>query len=137
MTILITNEKHRDYVAHQMQKSQTLPIELCSAPTSALNCTDVLIDNAVFLYEFALLPLELETFDLIRQITTDISEISVGKLKQLVKNDKAIYQLIFHYALRADLGTTLLNDSTLIDASPLINSIIRNLTETQGGRSEN
>ena len=58
-------------------------------------------------------------------------------MKELVKNDKAIYQLIFHYALRADLGTELLNDNTLIDASPLFNSIIKNLTEKHGGRSGN
>jgi hypothetical protein len=134
---LATNEKYSDYMAHQMQQSQTLPIELCSAPTAALCSDDVVIDNAVFLYEFALLPLQWAAFNLIRQITTGISEISVGRLKQLVKNDTAIYQLIFHYALRADLGTELLNDNTMVDASPLFNSIIKNLTEKHGGQSEN
>lgn len=134
---LATNEKYSDYMANQMQRSQTLPIELCAAPTSALSCDDVVVNNAVFLYEFALLPLEWGAFNLIRQITTDFPEISIGKLKELVKNEKAIYQLIFHYALRADLGTELLNDNTLIDASPLFNSIIRNLSENQRGRNGN
>ncbi len=134
---LSANKEYGNYIAQQMQQSQTLPIELCAAPISALSSNDVSIDNAVFLYEFALLPLEWGAFNLIRQITTDFPEISIGKLKELVKNDKAIYQLIFHYALRADIGTELLNDNTMIDASPMINSIIRNLSENHGGRSGN
>lgn len=134
---LLANKKFRNYIAQRMQQSQTLPIELCSAPTDALCSDDVVINNAVFLYEFALLPSEWAAFHLIRQITTDFPEISIGKLKKLVNNDTAIYQLIFHHALRADLGTELLNDNTMVDASPIFNSIIRNLSENQGGRNGN
>lgn len=86
-----------------------------------------LIDNIEFLYSSALLPPFHRDFSIIKEILDFYEEISIGKLKTKVRNFDSIYQLIFHHALRADISSAVLNDQTIVTASPIFNSIIKNL----------
>ena len=89
--------------------------------------SNLLSENLSFLHEFALLPPNHNDFIAIREFLELVSEASIKELKQRIKNDAAIYQLLFHRALRTDLENDLLCDDTLVNASPLINSIIKDL----------
>ena len=88
---------------------------------------DNLPANVEFLYQSALLPACREYFPVIKEIVEFCGDITIAHLLRRVRNDTPIYQLIFHGALRANLARGPMDCSTKVSASPLINSIIRNL----------
>lgn len=123
---LVGNDDLGRSLRNHLQQFHSLPVYVALAPTKGL-ATEFLSINAGFLYEFALLPSASKAFPKIQEIMDFVGEISIGQLKKKVKNEMAIYQLIFHHALRADWETELISDNTIVNASPLINSIIKNL----------
>lgn len=114
-------------VAELIQRNEGKQIRLQVCPEDSLE-KELIVDNVEYIYKFALLPQEVEVFDSIKNILEFIEETTLGELKRCIKNDTAIYQLMFHQAIRADLGNNNINDDLVVYASPLINSIIRELT---------
>lgn len=123
---LVGNNDLGRSLRNHLQQLHSLPVYVALSPTEGL-ATEFLSINAVFLYEFALLPSASDAFSKIQEIMDFMGEISIGQLKKKVQNEMAIYQLIFHHALRADWETELITDDTIVNASPLINSIIKEL----------
>ena len=122
---LAANQEWGGGIRHQLQKFHSRPVFVSLSAIGYLT-TDPLPLNLKFLYEFALMPSEPKSFAKIKEILEFVSEISLGHLKK--KADIiSIYQLLFHRALRADLDNKLLGDDTIVTASPIINSIIKNL----------
>lgn len=83
--------------------------------------------NISFFYRYAFVPVCPEEFRAVQEIAEFLGKASIKQLKRGVKNWAAIYQLILHGALRVDLENILVDDETVVDASPLINSIIKGL----------
>ncbi|MCD9186294.1 MAG: hypothetical protein LUM44_07660 [Pyrinomonadaceae bacterium] len=122
---LAANQKWGGAIRHQLQQFQSLPVYVALTATGYLT-TDPLPLNLKFLYEFAILPIEKKAFAKIQKILASVSQISIGKLKKRV-DVISIYQLLFHCALHTDLENELINDDTIVTASPIINSIIKSL----------
>jgi hypothetical protein len=122
---LAANPQFGEGIRTELQKSKSVPVTLALNPTNYL-LTEPLPLNFKFLYEFALVPHKKKAFLKIKEILEFVSEITLSQLKKQA-DQISIYQLLYHRALRADLDNELLNDNTIITASPLINSIIKNL----------
>lgn len=123
---LSQNEQLETGVKKQLQSSEPHPIKLtCVCPVDIEN--NIFYKNLDFLYQFALIPSCREDFPIIKEVLEFNGEVSIGQLKRRVKNEAAIYQLIFHQALRTDLEKALINEATIVTASPLVNSIIKTL----------
>lgn len=88
---------------------------------------DILPANVELLYQSALLPVCREHFPVIKEVVEFCGDITIASLLRRVGSERAIHQLIFHGALRADLANGPIDFSTRVNASPLINSIIRGL----------
>lgn len=113
-------------VKKQLQTNEQYPIKLiCVRPSDIENNT--FHKNLDFLYQFALLPACREDFPIVRELLEIYGQLTILQLRRLVENELAIYQLIFHQALRADLANALISDSIIVTASPLIDSIIKSL----------
>ena len=123
---LVGNQELGEDIRKRLQKFHLLPVFVMLGQTNDLE-TDFLSINVGFLYEFALLPSDQKVFAKVQEIVDFVGEVSIGQLKKKVGNEIAIYQLMFHQALRADLENELISDDTIVNASPLINSIIKNL----------
>lgn len=123
---LAGNERLREGVCEQLQKNESSPITLIVVPP--VNIEDsILVKNISFLYKYALLPAYREDFSVISNLLEFCEELSINQLKRRVQNEAAIYQLMFHRALRADLESGLIDDGLIVNASPLINSILKKL----------
>lgn len=122
---LAANPKWGDGIRDQFQKSKSVPVTVALTPTNYL-IENPLPRNFKFLYEFALVPHKKEAFSKIKEILQYASKMSLVQLKEQA-DVISIYQLLYHHALCADLDNELLNDKTVITASPSITSIIKNL----------
>ena len=123
---LVGNQELGEDIRKRLQKFHSLPVFVMLGSTTDLE-TDFISINVGFLYEFALLPSDHKAFAKVQEIVGFVGEVSIGQLKKKVGNEMAIYQLMFHQALRADLENELISDDTIVNASPIINSIIKNL----------
>lgn len=123
---LAGNERLGQGVCEQIQINEFGPIALTVVPP--VNIEDsILVKNVSFLYKYALLPAYREDFSVISNLLGFCEDLSINQLKRRVQNEAAIYQLMFHRALRADLESVLIGNDTVVNASPLINSIIKSL----------
>lgn len=123
---LAANKKLIAGIADQLQKSESSRVELTVSNVDVL-INSILPKNVDFLYKYAILTHDPEVFNAIKEYLDFVGETTIGILKQKFKNESSIYQLIFHRALRVNWENELLDDNTVVDASPIINSIIKNL----------
>ncbi len=124
---LLANSKWAAFSAHtfiQAGAGREVPVKFFR-PSEVE--ADILPANVEFLYQSALLPACREYFPVIKEIVEFCGGITIASLLRRVGNTTPIYQLIFHGALRANLSRGSIDFSTEVNASPLMNSIIRGL----------
>lgn len=123
---LAGNRGLTNQVRQLLQQCEPKPIQLNVGREDSMN-DDLLTNNLGYLYEFALLPHDHKAFAVLKDSLEFLGDTTIGQLKRCVNNEAAIYQLMFHHAIRTDLESSELCDDTIVFASPIINSIIRNL----------
>lgn len=123
--LLHDNKKLAQDVCEQLQMRESSPIELSVIPPGGLD-KDILVKNIEFLYRHAMLSRNQNDFLKISSLLDLYSETTIGQLKKHVV-ESSIYQLLFFHGLRADLESTLIGDETIVNTSPLINSVIKSL----------
>lgn len=123
---LASDSQLADKLKEQLETVYPPPIQLEIRKIDSFK-NNLLTDSLEFLYEFAVLPSDHNAFNAIREFLDFASEASIGQLKLRIKNAAAIYQLLFHRALRADLENDPISDDTIVNASPIIKSIVKTL----------
>lgn len=123
--ILSENPQKAGDLKKELEKRESISIELSVIAPGSLE-RDALVKNVEFLYKFALLPRNRGDFQKIFDLLDLYSEITIKQLKRHIAVT-SIYQLLFFHALRADLESALISDETMVNASPLIKSVIKSL----------
>lgn len=123
---LANNSRLADAVKQQLQRNEPQPIKLTIHRPAEIE-QNTLAKNLDFLHQFAVLPVSQDECRAIKEYVEFIGEASIKQLKFRIRNEAAIYKLIFFHALRADLENVLISDDMSVNANPLINSIIGSL----------
>lgn len=123
--LLHDNKKLAQDLCEQLQMRESSPIKLSVVPPGGLG-KDTFVKNIEFLYHHATISRNQEDFLKISNLLDLYSEARIGQLKRHI-SESSIYQLLFFHGLRANLESSLISDEMVVNASPLINSIIRSL----------
>ena len=123
---LAANRTLTNVVKAEMQRSEPAPIHLTVHRPGDIE-HQVLAKNVAFLYQYAIDTPSANDVHAVKDYFSYVTDSSIARLKRFLQSDHAIYHLLFHYGLRADLSFETLTEDTIVTVGPLISSVLKGL----------